>query len=154
MFFWVNLLQMVIFSPLSLWSPPSLTFCDGWCFFRFLGFKKTILLDRRLLVDLIDRYNNGSLSWDEFSFAVKESHANRMGNPVKRLVIPERPKEEDYFYSNPEECLSSSEDPLDPLSSTWQLLFRRLWCLFYYRWKDSSLRWRNSDKRKILQSRR
>ncbi|OAY31167.1 rhamnogalacturonan I rhamnosyltransferase 1 [Manihot esculenta] len=85
---------------------------------RFLGFKKTILLDRRLLVDLIDRYNNGSLSWDEFSFAVKESHANRMGNPVKRLVIPERPKEEDYFYSNPEECLSSSEDPLDPLSST------------------------------------
>ncbi|KAF2294821.1 hypothetical protein GH714_020253 [Hevea brasiliensis] len=85
---------------------------------RFLGFKKTILLDRGLLVDLIDRYNNGSLSWDEFSYAVKESHANRMGNPVNRLVIPDRPKEEDYFYSNPEECLLSSEDPLDPLSST------------------------------------
>ncbi|KAJ9163479.1 hypothetical protein P3X46_023142 [Hevea brasiliensis] len=83
---------------------------------RFLGFKKTILLDRRLLVDLIDRFNNGSLSWDEFSSAVKESHANRMGNPVNRLVIPDRPKEEDYFYSNPEECLQPSENPWDPSS--------------------------------------
>ena len=81
------------------------------CLFRFLGFKKTILLDRRLLVDLIDQYTNGSLNWDEFSYAVKESHADRMGGPVKRLVIPDRPKEEDYFYSNPEECLQSSEDP-------------------------------------------
>ncbi|KAI9174898.1 hypothetical protein LWI28_024332 [Acer negundo] len=72
---------------------------------RFLGFKKTVLLDRRLLVDLIDQYTNGSLSWDEFSAAVKESHSDRMGGPVNRLVIPDRPKEEDYFYSNPEECL-------------------------------------------------
>ncbi|XP_076903818.1 rhamnogalacturonan I rhamnosyltransferase 1-like [Bidens hawaiensis] len=72
---------------------------------RYLGFKKTILLDRKLLVDLIDRYTSNSLSWDEFSSAVKEAHANRMGNPTKRLVIPDRPKEEDYFYANPEECL-------------------------------------------------
>ncbi|KAG5234035.1 O-fucosyltransferase [Salix suchowensis] len=78
---------------------------------RFLGFKKTILLDRRLLVDLIDQYTNGTLNWDEFSYAVKESHADRMGGPMKRLVIPDRPKEEDYFYSNPEECLQSSVDP-------------------------------------------
>ncbi|KDP31393.1 hypothetical protein JCGZ_11769 [Jatropha curcas] len=86
---------------------------------RFLGFKKTILLDRRLLVDLIDRYSNGLLSWDEFSYAVREAHSNRMGNPTKRLVIPDRPKEEDYFYSNPEECLQpSEEDILDPLRST------------------------------------
>ncbi|KAJ6759725.1 hypothetical protein OIU79_024729 [Salix purpurea] len=79
---------------------------------RFLGFKKTILLDRRLLVVLIDRYTNGALTWDEFSYYVKESHADRMGGATKRLVIPDRPKEEDYFYSNPEECLQSSEDPL------------------------------------------
>ncbi|KAJ4822662.1 Rhamnogalacturonan I rhamnosyltransferase 1 [Turnera subulata] len=79
---------------------------------RFLGFKKTILLDRGLLVDLIDRYNNGSLNWDEFSSAVKESHAARMGGPTKRLVIPDKPKEEDYFYANPEECLHLSEDTL------------------------------------------
>lgn len=79
---------------------------------RYLGFKKTILLDRRLLVGLIDQYNAGALSWDEFSSIVKEAHANRMGNPVKRLVIPDRPKEEDYFYSNPYECLQPSDDPL------------------------------------------
>ncbi|KAE8665875.1 transcription factor BIM1-like [Hibiscus syriacus] len=72
---------------------------------RHLGFKQTILLDRRLLVDLIDQYNNGSLSWDEFSDAVKKSHENRKGQPTKRSVIPDRPKEEDYFYYNPEECL-------------------------------------------------
>ncbi|XP_050375680.1 rhamnogalacturonan I rhamnosyltransferase 1-like [Argentina anserina] len=77
---------------------------------RFLGFKKTILLDRRLLVDLIDRYNSGELNWDEFSSAVKEAHAQRMGNPTKRLMIQDRPKEEDYFYANPEECLQLSDD--------------------------------------------
>ncbi|XP_062116861.1 rhamnogalacturonan I rhamnosyltransferase 1-like [Humulus lupulus] len=75
---------------------------------RSLGFKKTILLDRKLLVDLIDQYSSGSLAWDEFSSAVKETHAERMGNPTKRLVIPDRPKEEDYFYANPEECLELS----------------------------------------------
>ncbi|PRQ16397.1 putative GDP-fucose protein O-fucosyltransferase [Rosa chinensis] len=77
---------------------------------RFLGFKKTILLDRRLLVDLIDQYNGGELNWDEFSSAVKEAHAERMGNPIKRLMIQDRPKEEDYFYANPEECLQLSDD--------------------------------------------
>ncbi|OMO69941.1 GDP-fucose protein O-fucosyltransferase [Corchorus olitorius] len=75
---------------------------------RFLGFKQTILLDRRLLVDLIDQYNSGSLSWNEFSDAVKETHEYRKGQPTKRLVIPDRPKEEDYFYANPEECLQPS----------------------------------------------
>ncbi|GLU13288.1 hypothetical protein SLE2022_299300 [Rubroshorea leprosula] len=77
---------------------------------RFLGFKQTILLDRRLLVDLIDQYTSGTLSWNEFSSAVKEAHANRKGQPVKRMVIPDRPKEEDYFYANPEECLQQAED--------------------------------------------
>ncbi|KAL0377639.1 UNVERIFIED_CONTAM: Rhamnogalacturonan I rhamnosyltransferase 1 [Sesamum radiatum] len=72
---------------------------------RYLGFKKTILLDRRVLIDLIDRYNSGSMSWDEFSFSVKDVHADRMGSPKKRVMIPDRPKEEDYFYSNPQECL-------------------------------------------------
>ncbi|KAH9722360.1 O-fucosyltransferase family protein [Citrus sinensis] len=84
---------------------------------RFLGYKKTILLERKLLVDLIDQYSNGSLTWDEFSAAVKESHADRMGGPTNRLVIPDKPKEEDYFYSNPEECLQTSS--FDPLSSSW-----------------------------------
>ncbi|MBA0858811.1 hypothetical protein Goshw_000616 [Gossypium schwendimanii] len=82
---------------------------------RYLGFKQTILLDRRLLVDLIDQYNNGSLSWIQFSDAVKETHERRRGQPSKRLVIPNRPKEEDYFYANPEECL---QQPDGQLSST------------------------------------
>ncbi|KAI3686574.1 hypothetical protein L1987_80254 [Smallanthus sonchifolius] len=77
---------------------------------RHLGFKKTILLDRKLLVELIDKYTSNSLNWDEFSSAVKEAHANRMGNPTKRLIIPDRPKEEDYFYANPEECLQPSDN--------------------------------------------
>jgi len=77
---------------------------------RFLGFRKTILLDRKRLVGLFDQYNNGSLNWDEFALAVKEVHAERMGEPTKRIVIPDRPKEEDYFYSNPEECLQQPSD--------------------------------------------
>lgn len=67
-------------------------------------------MERRLLVDLIDRYSSGSISWDEFSSAVKAAHADRMGKPSKRSVIPERPKEEDYFYANPWECLDTSSD--------------------------------------------
>lgn len=81
-------------------------------FFRFLGFKKTILLNRRLLVGLIDQYNDGSLSWDEFSSIVKEVHADLMGNPKARVVIPDKPKEEDYFYANPHECLQLLDEPL------------------------------------------
>ncbi|KAK1292431.1 Uncharacterized protein QJS10_CPB17g00403 [Acorus calamus] len=78
---------------------------------RYLGFRKTFLLDRKPLVELIDQYDNGSLNWDEFSSSVKAAHANRMGNPVLRLVIPDRPKEEDYFYANPNECLPPSDQP-------------------------------------------
>ncbi|KAG8662413.1 rhamnogalacturonan I rhamnosyltransferase 1 isoform X2 [Manihot esculenta] len=79
---------------------------------RFLGFKKTISLDRKLLVGLIDQYKEGSLSWDEFSTTVKEVHADRMGSPKMRVVIPEKPKEEDYFYANPCECLQLVDEPL------------------------------------------
>ncbi|XP_078163663.1 rhamnogalacturonan I rhamnosyltransferase 1-like [Carex rostrata] len=79
---------------------------------RYLGYRKTILLERKLIVDLVDQYTNGSLSWDEFSSSIKAAHASRMGSPSRRLVIPDRPKEEDYFYSNPYECLPQSIDQL------------------------------------------
>ncbi|KAM7483101.1 hypothetical protein LguiB_007684 [Lonicera macranthoides] len=79
---------------------------------RYLGYKKTILLDRRFMVDIIDEYNSGLMNWDEFSYATKEAHADRMGNPTKRLVIQDRPKEEDYFYANPDECLQPVDDEL------------------------------------------
>jgi hypothetical protein len=72
---------------------------------RYLGFRTTIRLDRMLLVNLIDKYKKGRLSWDDFSQAVKTGHANRMGSPRQRLEIPGKPKEEDYFYNNPQECL-------------------------------------------------
>ncbi|PAN07998.1 hypothetical protein PAHAL_1G378800 [Panicum hallii] len=72
---------------------------------RYMGFKKTILLDRKLIVELVDQYTSGSLRWDEFSSLIKAVHANRMGSAATRTVIPDRPKEEDYFYANPQECL-------------------------------------------------
>ncbi|KAG6534822.1 rhamnogalacturonan I rhamnosyltransferase 1-like [Zingiber officinale] len=76
---------------------------------RALGFKKTIVLDRKLLVELIDQYDNGTLGWDDFSLSVKAAHANHMGWPTSRSVIPDRPKEEDYFYANPQECLPQTD---------------------------------------------
>ncbi|CAL5019334.1 unnamed protein product [Urochloa decumbens] len=72
---------------------------------RYMGFKKTILLDRKLIVELVDQYTSGSLLWDEFSSLIKAVHSNRMGAATTRTVIPDRPKEEDYFYANPQECL-------------------------------------------------
>jgi len=79
---------------------------DELCYgFRYLGFKKTILLNRKLLINLIDQYKNGSISWSQFSMSVKVAHAERVGNPTTRSVVPGKPKEEDYFYTNPQECL-------------------------------------------------
>ncbi|KAI9105132.1 hypothetical protein K1719_022848 [Acacia pycnantha] len=72
---------------------------------RYLGFKKTIVLDRKVLVELIDQYKNGTLNSNEFSTQVKAAHAYRVGNPTMRSVVPGKPKEEDYFYTNPQECL-------------------------------------------------
>ncbi|KAM7491035.1 hypothetical protein LguiA_033956 [Lonicera macranthoides] len=60
--------------------------------------------DRKRLVELIDIYENKTLSWDEFSVAVQVTHEGRMGQPTQRREIPDRPKEEDYFYANPHEC--------------------------------------------------
>lgn len=50
-------------------------------------------------------HENGTLSWNEFSAAVRLAHEKRMGQPTLRTVIVDRPKEEDYFYANPQECL-------------------------------------------------
>lgn len=51
------------------------------------------------------------MSWDEFSSTVKEVHVDLMGNPKARVVIPDKPKEEDYFYANPRECLQQLDEP-------------------------------------------
>ncbi|KAM0947984.1 putative GDP-fucose protein O-fucosyltransferase [Dioscorea sansibarensis] len=73
---------------------------------RFAGFRKTISLDTKQLVELLDLYKNGSLTWYQFSDAVQETHRNRIGQPTIRSVIPGKPKVEDYFYTNPQECLA------------------------------------------------
>lgn len=75
---------------------------------RYMGFRKTIVLDRKKLVELLDLFQGGALSWDEFSDAVKEAHRSRTGQPAERKVVPGQPKEEDYFYANPLECLGSN----------------------------------------------
>ncbi|KAK3027398.1 hypothetical protein RJ639_040196 [Escallonia herrerae] len=88
---------------------------------RYLGFKKTIQLDRRRLVELLDMHQNRTLSWHEFSVAVRLAHERRMGQPTLRRVVPDKPKEEDYFYANPQECFcnrSSCDDLLGPSNST------------------------------------
>lgn len=75
---------------------------------RYLGFRKTVLLDRKRLVELLDMHQNQTLQWDEFAQAVRQVHKKRIGAPMRRKVIPDRPKEEDYFYANPQECLCNS----------------------------------------------
>ncbi|KZV31072.1 hypothetical protein F511_31382 [Dorcoceras hygrometricum] len=77
---------------------------------RYHGFKKTFQLDRTKLVELLDLHQNGTLSWDEFSFAVRQAHEKRTGQPIRRRVISDKPKEEDFFYSNPQECLCEGTD--------------------------------------------
>lgn len=93
-----------------------------YCLFcRYLGFKNTIQLDRKRLVELVDLHENGTLSWYNFSAAVQLSHKDRVGQPSRRRVIADKPKEEDYFYANPQECLcegKSCYDLLGPGNST------------------------------------
>lgn len=72
---------------------------------RYLGYKKTINLNRMALTKLIDKYKAGSLSWEKFKQKVKVAHKDRMGGPKRRLKMKGKPKLEDYFYTNPEECL-------------------------------------------------
>ncbi|TYI93668.1 hypothetical protein E1A91_D02G151500v1 [Gossypium mustelinum] len=84
---------------------------------RYLGFKKNILPDRKKLVELLDLHQNGTLPWNDFALAVRQAHEKRMGQPFHRRIIPDKPKEEDYFYANPQECLcegTGCEDVLDP----------------------------------------
>ncbi|KAJ7953855.1 O-fucosyltransferase family protein [Quillaja saponaria] len=84
---------------------------------RYSGFKKTILLDRRKLVELLDMHQNGTLPWNGFAIAVQQTHKGRMGQPTRRKIILDKPKEEDYFYANPHECLCEVIDCDDLLGT-------------------------------------
>uniref|UniRef100_A0A6V7QUM1 O-fucosyltransferase family protein n=1 Tax=Ananas comosus var. bracteatus TaxID=296719 RepID=A0A6V7QUM1_ANACO len=72
---------------------------------RYLGYQKSISLDRRKLVDRLDLYKNNTLSWDEFASSAREIHKKSVGQPACRRVVAHKHKEEDYFYANPYECL-------------------------------------------------
>jgi len=88
---------------------------------RYSGFKKSILLDRKKLVELLDMHQNGTFSWNEFANAVRKVHEGRMGQPTRRRVEADKPKEEDYFYANPYECLcegTKCDDLLGALNSS------------------------------------
>ncbi|KAJ1298609.1 hypothetical protein BS78_01G467000 [Paspalum vaginatum] len=75
---------------------------------RFLGFRRSVVLDRRKLVELLDLYTNKTISWSKFAASVQEAHKNRVAQPSCRRKFENRPKEEDYFYANPHECLANS----------------------------------------------
>ncbi|XP_018685362.2 rhamnogalacturonan I rhamnosyltransferase 1 isoform X2 [Musa acuminata AAA Group] len=86
---------------------------------RYLGFRKTISLDRRKLVELLDLHNNKTLSWDDFATSVRQVLEKSIGQPTCRRVVAGKPKEEDYFYSNPQECLTNANEcPMPHKSSS------------------------------------
>ena len=76
--------------------------------FRYLGSRKTIVLNRRMLVEAVDKLESGVFNWEEFAEEVKAAAADQVGSPPRRVVIPNFPKNEDYFYANPYECLPDS----------------------------------------------
>jgi len=83
-------------------------------FDRYLGFKKSILLDRRKIMQLVNLYENKTLSWNQFAAAVQETHEMRAGQPACRRVVVDKPKEEGYFHANLHECLVNSTGCHDP----------------------------------------
>ncbi|CAH2075781.1 unnamed protein product, partial [Thlaspi arvense] len=81
----------------------------------YYGNMARVVEGHRRIAGFASEWNN---IMDEFSSAVKLVHEKRMGQPTRRIVVVDKPKEEDYFYSNPQGCLcegTSCDDLLGPV---------------------------------------